>query len=104
MTDDTIRIITASVKMALEPSLDRIHDRIDEVHGRVTQVSREVSAMGGLVSQMPTLEDQQREIANHMDGCEKRRRWKMSMIIGIPAALLAMIGIVSAIRTFTEIL
>lgn len=82
MTDDTIRLITASVRDAIRPSLERIHERIDKI-------DKNVAAIDERTRHMPKYRDLHDEIDDHADNCVQGRRWNVGTLIATGAFIVA---------------
>lgn len=105
MTDISIdesglKLISASVSDALGP-------KFDDIHGRVTAVATSVSNIDGRLESMATKEDLAKlrgamatkgDIEAHACSCESRRRWSIGLFIGIPAMLVSILALFSAIH------
>lgn len=78
MTNDTTKIILSA---------------IDDLRKDVGEVREHVAAIDERTSHMPTRDDMQRSIVEHSQHCEHRRRWAISLILGLPAMAAAAVAV-----------
>lgn len=78
MTDSTIKIILSA---------------IDELRKDVGEVREHVAAINERTSHMPTCDYMTQQIGEHSRNCEHRRRWAISLILGLPAMAAAAVAV-----------
>jgi hypothetical protein len=91
MTHADIQIITDAVRVAMNPSLGEIHEKINDVAKSVAAIDERT------LRHMPTREQVAIAIDAHVSACRSSRRWLWGVILGLPAVAASAAAIVQAV-------